>query len=321
MKFSKMLTRKKNQHGMSMVELMVSLGISGFLVMMTFNVKDMIFNRVVKLEDKVEEFQDGAALKSIMNGELLRSTPSMNFLHSNPGSINRLSSFWSTAIFNTGAGADITLDSVGQCLSLITFDTGKIVDPDDNTIKGKKTMMMPPNYFYKPRANGTDPLVYDETKIKGVLTDNNLSAPGQLVKLNVNIPSGDSQAYADYGIIFQVQSDGTLKHYTTGYTSLPLISSCGSTSFSTVDNFLRCIPNSAGGVVNVYITPVDIMKYCLKDGKVAGKGFRLFKSINNREEFLFADKIKSIKLIRENMTDPVIELDVQFCNSTNTTGC
>ena len=55
MKFSKSLTTKNNQHGMSMVELMVSLGISGFLVMMTFNVKDMIFNRVVKLEDKVEE--------------------------------------------------------------------------------------------------------------------------------------------------------------------------------------------------------------------------------------------------------------------------
>lgn len=301
--------------GLSLIELMISGGILSAIVLVTLDVSKNITKEIVNVGERSDVVLDYAGVFKIVNDDVLNSVPSFNYLKSikiNNQSID----FWTLWDQNNGSRA-IEIKQSKSCFSLLAIDISKTIDINTGTMSRLQTLLPNPAFFYNSRSTMSDPLVYNSTKLKQLLKDNNLDSKDQLLKISGMMPEYDNAGfYKDYGMILKVDSNG---NPIPNPNIIPAYSPPTNCNFvlNSVDKFLKCLPSPGGGVSNFYITPVNYITYCLQTVKDK-KGLGLFRKKDNSESMI-ATNLKSIKLSRSLSSNPIINIEINFCDITDQT--
>jgi len=300
-----------NSRGVSLLELMIGGALVGGIVMITVSLSKSMTEEIAKVDERADVVMDQAGVTKSISDDVLNSVPAYNFLKSQTATTNQGDDFW-TMWVQSDTPKTLKIDANGKCLSILSLDNSKIYDLTAGTVTQKKTLLATPSYFYNPRTSMTSPLVFDSAKLNNLLIANKLNISGQLFKLSGMMPVHDTAGfYKDYGIILKLNASGRYVEDTTSVATYSAPTTCTSTTTS-LDNFLRCLPSPGGGTVNLYITPVLSIKYCLKTGNGQTKGFDLYRTKNGRET-LVGNRLKSVELLRTKLSNPIININLAFC--------
>lgn len=281
------------------------------IVMITVNLSKSMTEEISKVDERADVVMDQAAVTRSISDDVLNAVPAYNFLKSQTATSSQGNDFWTMWIQND-TPKTLKIDANGRCLSLLSLDNSKIYDLVAGTVTQKKTLLATPSYFYNPRTSMSSPLVFNGDKLNNLLRDNKLNISGQLFKLSGMMPVYDNGGfYKDYGIILKLNASGRYVEDTASVATYSAPTACSSTTTS-LDNFLRCLPSPGGGTVNIYISPVLSIKYCLKTGNGQTKGFDLYRTKNGRET-LVGNRVKSVELLRTKSSNPIININLAFC--------
>ncbi|NOT80617.1 MAG: prepilin-type N-terminal cleavage/methylation domain-containing protein [Bacteriovoracaceae bacterium] len=302
--------------GFSLMELMITTGIFSAIVLVTLDVSKNITKEITNINERADVVLDYAGVFKIVNDDVLNSVPSFNYLNSTKQQ-NQGNDFWTVWDQDSGARS-LTIKKDQSCFSVLVIDISKTIDINNGTFTRLQTLLPNPSYFYKPRTSMSDPLIYDSTKLKQLLEDNNLNFEDQLLKISGMMPVySNGGYYKDYGIILKVDSNGNPIPNANIIPTYSPPTSCNGV-LSSVDKFLRCLPTPSGGVSNFYITPVEYISYCLRKNNDK-KGLELYRKKDNSEN-LIATNLKSIKLVRSISSNPIINIEINFCEPNDNSG-
>lgn len=298
-----------NQRGINLLELVIGAALVSGIVLITSDLSKNISAELVKVDERTDVILDQAGVSRSITDDILSSVPSYNYLKT-PGT-SQSQDFWTMWEEDSGERT-LEIKENNSCFSVLAIDNSKYIDTTTGLLARKKTLLAAPAFFYKPRTSMSSPLVFDGSKLDQLLKDNKLDTKGQMLRLSGMMPIYDLGGYyKDYGIILKIDADGK---YVEDNSIVPTYSpptTCTGTD-TKLDDFLRCLPSPGGGAVNLYITPVNYITYCLRKGGKQYNGFGLHRKKNDQES-LIATKMKSIKLQRSKSSNPIINIQLGFC--------
>ena len=309
-----------NTLGVSLIELSISIGLSGIIIYGVMFISTTVTQRMRDLDRKTEPIIDEAFSKIVIMDDLLYSTPSFNFLDVRTKFVDETNdiakciptppkaNFWLVTEKDYCKPLQIILEKAGDSIAFL------IVDRSKTSVSGKviekESILVSPIVFYNTS--------FSTNKLKSVLSKHGIWVKDYMVKFRGITPVINSQGNSvDYGLLLG-NKGSSLSPVSSIVKTLPMQNNhCSSLIGNSLDRFLRCMPSS-GAIGRVFVEPVVLVEYKLMiPAKTNYNGFVLYRTVRkfsamNELNKRIAGNVKQISFVRTLSSTNLIDFNIEY---------